>query len=56
MASYLLRKESREILKQMHGENHREELLCPILKVLRMRHRDLDIKQAVEVIKDVIEQ
>lgn len=54
MASYLLKKESIEILNQMGVENYSEKLVCPILRVLQMRHKDLDITQAVIVIKDVL--
>lgn len=56
MASYLLRKESREILDQMRMQTHNEKLACPILKVLQMRHRDLDIDQAVKIVKDMLDQ
>ncbi len=56
MASYLLRKESRQILEQMGIESYNEKLVCPVLKVLKMRHKDLDIHQAVGVIKDLIDK
>lgn len=55
MASYLLRKESKEILEQMGMQSSSEKLICPVLRVLQMRHKDLDIDQAVKAIKDVID-
>jgi len=54
MANYILRRESKEILKQMGATEHSEKLLCPILKVLQMRHSDLDVHQATIVIKEVL--
>ncbi len=54
MADLTLLKESREILKQM-GMTHKEErLLCPILKVLQMRHANLDIGQATRAVRRVL--
>lgn len=53
MADYLLTKETNEILKELSVEKD-ERLLCPILRVLQMRHSDLDIKQATRVIKDIL--
>jgi len=32
-----------------------DELLCPILRVLQMRHNDLDVKQATRIIRNVLE-
>ncbi|MDY0403468.1 hypothetical protein [Sulfurovum sp.] len=55
MASYLLRKESKQILEQFGVQYCNEKLVCPILKVLQMRHRDLDIHQAIDVIRELIE-
>ena len=56
MASYLLRKESKQILQQMGVAHYDEQFACPLLKILQMRHKDLDIHQAVDVIKDLIDQ
>lgn len=55
MAGYILRKESRQILEQFGVQHCSEKLVCPILKVLQMRHRDLDIHQAVDIIRELIE-
>lgn len=54
MANYILRKESKEILKQMGISKKEETLLCPILKVLQMRHSDLDMHQAKRVVLEVL--
>lgn len=54
MADCVLTKESNEILKQFSIEKD-ERLMCPILKVLQMRHHDLDIKQARRVVKNILE-
>lgn len=53
MADYLLSKESKEILREFSVEKN-ENLLCPILRVMQMRHRDLDVKQATRVIRTVL--
>ncbi len=53
MADYTLTRESNEILKQFAVEKD-ERLLCPILKVLQMRHHDLDVKQATRVVRSVL--
>ena len=53
MADYLLSKESKEILREFSVQRD-ERLLCPILKVLQMRHSDLDIKQATRVVRNVL--
>ncbi|MCK5855426.1 MAG: hypothetical protein KAG56_09405 [Sulfurovaceae bacterium] len=54
MANYLLRRESKAILKQMGYTENREKLLCPILKVLQMRYHDINIKEATKVIRDIL--
>ena len=55
MADYILTIESNKILRQFSVEKS-DNLLCPILKVLQMRHSDLDVKQATRVIRDVLGQ
>jgi hypothetical protein len=54
MANYLIEKESKEILEQMGIASYNEKLLCPVLKVLQMRHKDLDVEQALKVIKSMM--
>jgi len=54
MADYILARESKQILKNMALEKS-ETLLCPILRVLQMRHSDLDVKQATKVVKGILE-
>jgi len=55
MADYIIVKESNRILKEFSVEKS-DNLLCPILKVLQMRHNDLDMKQATRVVRDVLGQ
>jgi len=54
MADYLLSRESKRVLKEFSVEKS-DNLLCPILKVLQMRHSDLDMKQATRVVKKILE-
>ena len=54
MADILLLKESREIIKQMGMVKKEQGLLCPILKVLQMRHSELDMDQATKVVRSVL--
>ncbi len=54
MSNILLRKESIKILKQMSTAEHSSALLCPILKVLQMRHSDLDVSQATRVVRELL--
>ena len=54
MAELTLLRESREILKQMDVTQREEAHLCPVLKVLQMRHSDLDITQATRVVRKVL--
>ena len=53
MADYILKRESNEILRQFSTQKD-ERLLCSIVKVLQMRHSDLDVKQATEVVKGIL--
>ncbi|CAA6800492.1 MAG: Unknown protein [uncultured Sulfurovum sp.] len=53
MADYIITKESKEILRDLSMQKN-ENLLCPILRVLQMRHSDLDVQQATRVIKTVL--
>ena len=55
MADYLIRKESNEILAQVPRELRNEKLLCSVIKVLQMRHQDIDQVQAARVVKKVLE-
>ena len=54
MADLTLLRESREILKQMGVTQKEDTHLCSVLKVLQMRHTDLDIHQATKVVKQVL--
>ena len=54
MSDILLSKESRKILRGFSMEKS-DNLLCPILRVLQMRHNDLDVKQATRIIRDVLD-
>ena len=54
MADYRIIKESKEILRQFSVTEKTDGLLCPILKVLQMRHKDLDRDQATRVIREVL--
>jgi len=36
------------------GYKKNDNLLCPIMKILQMRHRDLDKAQALRVTKSVL--
>ena len=54
MADYRIVKESKEILRQFSVTEKTDGLLCPFLKVLQMRHKDLDTTQAMRVIREVL--
>jgi hypothetical protein len=54
MADLILLRESRVILKQMDVVHKEGKLLCPILKILQMRHSDLDTEQATTIVKRVL--
>ena len=54
MADLTLLRESRGILKQMGITQKEEKLLCPILKILQMRHSNLDIGQAAVIVRRVL--
>lgn len=54
MAEMLLLKETRSILKEMNVNENREGLFCPVMRVLKMRHSDLDKKQAKRVLQTVL--
>lgn len=55
MSTIILKKESREIRRQMLGNESSTSLLCPILRVLQMRHRDLDMRNATDVVREILE-
>jgi len=54
MADFEILKESKEILKQFSVTEKTGTLLCPVLKVLQMRHKDLDATQATRVIREIL--
>lgn len=54
MSDYMIARESKEILRQFSVTEKRDSLLCPILKVLQMRHKDLDTNRAAKVIREVL--
>lgn len=54
MADFTIAKESKEILRQFNITEKTDALLCPILKVLQMRHKDLDSGQVTRVIREVL--
>jgi len=54
MSNIILRKESKEILRQMAYTEHSSVLLCPVLKILQMRHSGLDVAQATKVLREVL--
>ena len=56
MADYSIVKESKEILRQFSITEKSNRLLCPILKVLQMRHADLDTVQATRVVRGVLDE
>ena len=53
MADYLITKESKAILRDLSMQKSKN-LLCPILRVLQMRHNDLDVQQATRIIKNIL--
>ena len=56
MADMLLLKETRSILKEMNINENTEGLFCPVMRVLKMRHSDLDVGQAKRVLRGVLEK
>ena len=54
MADIRLLQESRAIIREMGIQEKEESLLCPILRVLKMRHRNLDTAQATRMIKKAL--
>jgi len=54
MADIKLLQESRAIIREMGVTKKENFLLCPILRVLQMRHHDLNTKQATRVIREVL--
>ncbi len=54
MSNIILRKESLKIMRQMPKIECSSALLCPILRVLQMRHSNLDVIQATKVIREVL--
>ncbi len=55
MADIRLLQESRAIIREMGVHDKEASLLCPILKVLQMRHHDLDSTQATRIIKKALD-
>ncbi len=56
MADLLLLKESRAIMREMNLTENRTGLFCSVMRVLKMRHTDLNIAQAKRVLQGVIEE
>ena len=56
MADLILMQESRRILKQTGTTEKESSLLCPIVKILKMRHADLDTDQATRIVKRVLDE
>ena len=56
MADLILMQESRRILKQTGTTDKESSLLCPIVKILQMRHTDLDTDQATRIVKRVLDE
>ena len=56
MADLTLMQESRRILKQTGTAQKDSSLLCPIVKILQMRHADLDTDQATRIVKRVLDE
>ncbi len=56
MADLTIMQESRRILKQTRTVQKNSSLLCPILKILHMRHADLDMDQVTRVVKRVLDE
>jgi len=54
MADIRLLQESRAIIREMGVTQKENSLLCPILRVLQMRHRDLNMKQATRIIRELL--
>jgi len=54
MADISLLQESRAIIREMGVKKREDSLLCPILKVLQMRHHNLNTTQAKEMIKKAL--
>jgi len=55
MADFTIEKESKEILRQFSVTEKTDGLVCPILKVLQMRHKDLNTAQATKIIREVLQ-
>lgn len=55
MKNYSIEQESKDIIRQFSRKNKGVELLCPILKVLEMRHSDLNKIEAREIVCKVLE-
>ena len=56
MADIQLLQESRAIIREMGVHDKEESLLCPILKVLKMRHHNLNSTQATRMIKKALHE
>jgi len=54
MADYTLKIESEKIIKQMGEAKNSKKLFCPLMKILQMRHHDLDTSQAHRVLKELL--
>jgi len=54
MTNFEIVKESKKILREFGTTERTDGLLCPILKILQMRHKNIDTGQAVRIIKEVL--
>jgi len=54
MTDLAIAKESKRILKEFGTTQKGGSLLCPILRVLQMRHKNLDTNQAIRIIREVL--
>ena len=54
MSEILLLKETRNIIKQIQLDKEVQGLECTLLRVLQMRHKDLDLQQARRVLESAL--
>ena len=51
MSDILLLKETRNIINKIQVEKETEGIKCTLIRVLQMRHKDLDLQQARRVLE-----
>lgn len=54
MSELILRKEARGILKQMKVIENKQNYLCSVVRVLKLRHQNIDIVQTTKVVKEIL--